>query len=466
MRKRSNIMLLESKENHIYVSIAGVLTLAMFVTIYNTALFASALLVLLAFMLLLKKPELALAILFNGTLIYFYAVYKLGYQTSTILTGLFYMFLGYSFVLAEMLLLTRKHIVFRVSVVDILFLLFFLLFFLSYFVFSTNNDYAYKKLIYAPLLAIIPYCGGRFLLSEKRLKNFFKYSVLVAIVLMIPVFYGLLFNPQLVQTTRFSMYYFENATNPILFGDTFAISILIIFVTMFERRKFYLKNLAILAIFGYFVFLSGSRGVIISLAVAGSVSLFIVSKTTLQTKLSVVFILLVLFGISYRAVPENLTDFYEYSISKAALQDTTSSVYLRVGLWQEAISNFIENPIFGIGMGNYKRTSNFPHNVILEVAAEFGILGLFIFLLLCFTTLRKATMFLKNMQLSHSHTLMKILLVLFIYTLTHTMFSGHIANHTKLYICMGAIVCLANIEINSDKLYTKNVPEVYDCESC
>lgn len=429
-------------------------------------LLALALLVLLTFLFLLKKPELALAILFNGTLIYFYAVYKLGFQTSKALTGGFYGFLICSFLLAEVLLLSKKNINFRLSLVDILFFIFFSLFFLSYLAFSLNNDYAYKKLTYAPFLAIMPYFGGRFLFSEKRINNFCKYCVFVAVLLMVPVFYEFFFTSLSSQRLRFSMYYFENATNPILFGDTFAISILIIFVTMFERRKFYLKNLALVAIFGYFVFLSGSRGVMISLALAGSVYLFIVSKTPLKTKLSVVFILLVLFGISYRAVPENLNDFYEYSVSRAALQDTTSSVYMRTVLWQEAISNFIENPFCGIGMGNFDSISLFPHNVILEVAAEFGIIGLFVFVLLCYTTVQKATEFLKNKQLSKSHMLMRLLLVLFIYTLTHAMFSGHIANHTKLYICMGAIVCLANLKINSDKLYTKNVPEVYDCESC
>ena len=427
---------------------------------HNIILFFAALLVLLTFMFLLKKPELALAILFNGTLIYFYAVYKLGYQTSTVLTGLFYIFLGYSFVLAEMLLLTRKHIVFRVSVVDILFLLFFLLFFLSYFVFPTNNDYAYKKLTYAPFLAIIPYCGGRFLLSEERIKNFCKYCVFVVVLLMVPAFYELFFTSLPSQRLRFSMYYFENATNPILFSDTFAVSILIIFVTMFEDRKFYLKKLFLIAIFGWFVLLGGSRGSIVSLVIATGFYLFIVGKVKSKTKLTSCFIFLVLVGIIYVLIPENLRNFYSYSISEAASQDTTSSVYMRIVQWQEAIRNFVENPFLGIGMGNFDSIAPFPHNIILEVAAEFGILGLFIFISLCYTVVRKATVFLKNKQLSKSHMLMRLLLVLFIYTLTHAMISGHIANQTKLYICMGTIVCLANLKISSGKLYTQDVVSI------
>jgi len=418
---------------------------------HNMILFAMLLVVLLGLTLFLKKPELALAFFFNGTLIYLYVVYKLGYQTNTAITGLFYTFLGYSCLLAEMLLLTNQQVTFRVSVVDVLFLSFFFLFFLSYFAFPANNDFAYKKLTYAPFLAIIPYFGGRFLFSEKRIKSFCKYCVFMAVLLILPAFYELFFTSLPSQRVRFSMFYFTGAAapeNPILFGNTFAIPILIIFVMMFEKRKYYLKNLALIAIFGYFVFLSGSRGVIVSFAVAGSFYLFIVSKTPLKTKLSVIFVFLVLFGISYMAVPDNIRDFYKYSISKAAFQDTTSSVYMRVVLWREAVTNFLENPFFGIGMGNFNGTSSYPHNLILEIAAEFGILGIIVFTLLVYTTIRKATVFIKNKQLSNSHTLMRLLLVLFIYSLTHAMFSGHIANQTKLYVCMGAIVCLANLKIN------------------
>jgi len=441
----------------------GVLSFKVLLTTHNIILFATPLVVLLGFILFLKKPELALALLFNGTLIYLYVVYKLGRQTNTTITALFYSSLGYSFLLAEMLLVARKQITFRVSVVDVLFLLFFSLFFLSYFAFSTDNDYAYKKLTYAPFLAIIPYLGGRLLLSKKRINNFCKYSVSVAVLLMIPAFYEFFFTSLSSQRVRFSMFYFTDATtsdNPILFGDTFAIPILIIFVTMFEARKFYLKNLALIAIFGYFVFLSGSRGVIVSFIVASSFYLFIVSRTPLKTKLLVILSLLVLVWIFYMLVPVNISDFYKYSISKAAFQDTTSSVYMRVALWQEAVINFIENPFLGIGIGNFNSKSPFPHNIILEVAAEFGILGLFVFILLCYATVRKAIMFLKNKQLSNSHMLMRLLLVLFIYTLTHAMFSGHIANQTKLYICMGLIVCLDNLKISSGNVTQKNIASV------
>jgi len=152
------------------------------------------------------------------------------------------------------------------------------------------------------------------------------------------------------------------------------------------------------------------------------------------------------FSVYKLFIPQRLDDFYKYSLSANARQDTTSSIQIRTSKWERAICDFAENPIIGVGTGNSDNRSGYPHNIVLEVAAEFGVLGLFVFALLCYTVVRKATIFLKNKQLSNSHMLMRLLLVLFIYMLTHAMFSGYIANHVCLYICMGLIVCLDNLQ--------------------
>jgi len=439
-----------TQKNYIYLLIAALIGLVVAAAVYDTTLFAAVVIVIIVFVIFVKNPELALAILFNGTLIYFYVVYKLGFQTSRTLTGGFYGFLAYSFLLAEVLLLSKKHINFRLSFVDILFLIFFSLFFLSYLAFSTDNDNAYSKIIYAPLLAIAPYLGARLLLSERRIKNFFKYSVFIAAMLMIPAFYEL-FTRFLAQRPRFSMYFFENANaakdNPILFGSTYATLLIIIFVWAFECARFRLRYFVPVAISAYFVLLSGSRGVMISFVAAIIFYLFVVSKKRLRTKIyASIFMLLMFFSVYKLFIPQRLDDFYKYSLSANARQDTTSSIQIRTSKWERAICDFAENPIIGVGTGNSDNRSGYPHNIVLEVAAEFGVLGLFVFALLCYTVVRKATIFLKNKQLSNSHMLMRLLLVLFIYMLTHAMFSGYIANHVCLYICMGLIVCLDNLQ--------------------
>lgn len=76
----------------------------------------------------------------------------------------------------------------------------------------------------------------------------------------------------------------------------------------------------------------------------------------------------------------------------ASLSKVQGTVYLRVVLWGAAINVFLENPIFGVGIGNYKVVSSLlpelrfnpvwyyikgfsTHNVVLQYLAETGIVG-------------------------------------------------------------------------------------------
>ena len=213
----------------------------------ENVLFLALLLGLTFFTFFVKSPELPLAIFFNGTFIYFYTVYKLGLETSSLMTGSFYGFLAFAYILGGVLLIAKRPQKFKLGAIDVLFICFFFLVFLSYFMFHTGSESAYKKITYAPLLVVAPYVGIRFLISEERIKKFFNYCVLVAAILIIPALYELFFNPIFAESGRFSMYMFpERGDNPILFGITFAILLIILFVWMLEQRKFKFKYLILM----------------------------------------------------------------------------------------------------------------------------------------------------------------------------------------------------------------------------
>ena len=134
------------------------------------------------------------------------------------------------YLLGGTLLIAKRQQKFKFGSIDLLFIFFFFLIFLSYLMFSTENINAYVKITYAPLLAILPYFGIRLLTSAKAIKRFFDYCVLVAAILIIPAFYELFFNPIFTKSRTFSMYVFEGGKdNPILFGITFAILLIILF---------------------------------------------------------------------------------------------------------------------------------------------------------------------------------------------------------------------------------------------
>lgn len=65
---------------------------------------------------------------------------------------------------------------------------------------------------------------------------------------------------------------------------------------------------------------------------------------------------------------------------------------IRLDLRREAVSAFLEHPLLGLGWGQFARRSSldYPHNLIFEVAAEMGSLGLLVLGLLLATCARRA----------------------------------------------------------------------------
>jgi len=412
----------------------------------ENVLFVALLVGLAFFTFFVKNPELPLAILFNGTFIYFYSVYKLGFETSRLMTAGFYGFLAFFYILGGVLLVAKRPQKFRFGSIDVLFICFFFLVFLSYFMFHTGSESAYRKITYAPLLVIAPYFGIRLLISEERIKKFFYYCVLVAAILIIPAFYELFFNPIFAEYGRFSMYMFsERGDNPILFGITFATLLMILFAWVLEQRKLKFKYLILIIPSMFLLLRSGSRGAVISFLVAMLFYINIIGRLRLKTKVYAgIFITLLILG-TYKFVPEAVSEFYRYTFTPEARVSEVSSIYYRITLWEGAINDFKTNPMLGVGVGNSVEGIGFPHNILLEVAAELGILGLLILIPMCYLTVKKAIKFIKRKENQNLNLLMKLSLTLFVYSLTEAMFSGYITNQTQLFMSMGLIVSLIKL---------------------
>lgn len=322
------------------------------------------------------------------------------------------------------------------------------------FTFYAENESAYRKLSYALPIVIAPYFGIRFLFSVKRIKKFFNYCIFVSAILIIPAFYELFFNPIFAEAKRFSMYIFEarngGEDNPILFGITFAILLLIVFFKTLEEKKYDLIHFILIIPSIYLLLLSGTRGPLISfLFTIIFYLLFLSNIRTISKIYIIVLIILLTLGI-YRYIPESTREFYLYSLRSEAQTDQFSSIYIRLTLWKEAIKDFIENPIIGVGVGNSGGGIGFPHNIFLEVAAEMGIIGLLILIPMFYLTIKRAVSYIKREQRFNMKVLMKLSFLLFIYFLIEAMFSGYISNQTNFFMSMGLISSLLNLKENGN----------------
>jgi len=173
--------------------------------------------------------------------------------------------------------------------------------------------------------------------------------------------------------------------------------------------------------------------------------LLIIGRLRFKTKVYAAILTALLILGAYKFISESTREFYQYTFTPEARLTEVSSVYQRVTMWEMAINDFKENPILGVGMGNSVGGGGFPHNIILEVSAELGILGLFIFLSMCYLTIKKAMRFIKREEKHELNLLMKLSLILFVYSLTEAMFSGYITNQTQLFMSMGLVVSVVSL---------------------
>lgn len=78
--------------------------------------------------------------------------------------------------------------------------------------------------------------------------------------------------------------------------------------------------------------------------------------------------------------------------SDPSVSNESGSIAGRQGAWEDAVAIFLSNPAIGVGVGNWQFNSaygelQYPHNLILELAAETGLVGLLPFvggLVACF----------------------------------------------------------------------------------
>lgn len=68
----------------------------------------------------------------------------------------------------------------------------------------------------------------------------------------------------------------------------------------------------------------------------------------------------------------------------APTEETETSTEVRLALFRAAWDMFLRNPIFGAGLGGFSREFHFlenpyPHNILLEFAAEMGVVGVIFF---------------------------------------------------------------------------------------
>lgn len=395
---------------------------------------------------LARRPELALALQFNGTIVYLYSMYSLGFQPQDVITGGMHLLLIVCYLSGGFLLFKRRP---KLMLMDLLLVLFFAWILVNHMLFSIGSSYALEKLRFAPALAIAPYFGARFLLSQERVNRFLQYSVLIPAVMTVPSFLEIA-TRQLMGQVRFTPFAFGQGQvgSPIVVGISFAIGLIILIVRLGEGvRKARKYHFILLPLFAYLVLVSGSRGVVISL-LAAILFYILFQVQRLKTALYVVVILGLILGAAWQFLPGVTASFYRTTFQYQP--GRLSTVYQRLYAWREATRNFLESPLWGIGFGNFrfwtgKATLTYPHNIILEIAAELGFIGVSVFAMMMAATLMVCLKHIKRAKNSTLARELRIVLVLFLFALAEAMFSAGLTSQIYLFVTTGLIWSLVSV---------------------
>ena len=171
---------------------------------------------------------------------------------------------------------------------------------------------------------------------------------------------------------------------------------------LFNKKKEKLIT-RILSLFGFLmafviILLTGSRGGLIGLVVV--LFFLIFSKIAIEKaslKILLVVVLALFFVLNFDKI--NIERFQ--SILNITSDYNVTSDTGRFSIWRSSMTLFLENPITGVGVCCFKKAIGLqkkkegkvgkwqsPHNSYVQILAEIGFIGFFVFLSLIFTSLR------------------------------------------------------------------------------
>jgi O-antigen ligase len=132
------------------------------------------------------------------------------------------------------------------------------------------------------------------------------------------------------------------------------------------------------------IYFNGSRGGFLT---ALSILLMHFGQNFKKAKIQLVLGVLLSIGI-FISAPMYMTQ----------VNDSEKSAYHRIEMWSEGYEMVIQNPVFGVGRGNFRNYTSklVAHNSAIEIMGETGLVGLFLWFGIIYMALKSVTAFIKE----------------------------------------------------------------------
>jgi O-antigen ligase len=255
---------------------------------------------------------------------------------------------------------------------------------------TPSNVYAFEKVGYLTILTFWPFLACAVIIGY-RTERFQRFVVVLTILSVwfsleaILAFVSSTIRGQQIEALGITYLGLGRVIGP-------AAIVLLVYGTAVETRK-WLRFLSVLLLGGFMIvlLLLGGRGPLLAAVLPVGLLFYYglelnLYRATVRVRRYVWPILLLVVAGGIAAVTfgssEVLTTIKRFIILFESLGD---SAEVRIRMYWDALRIWAENPVFGGGVGSWPVLAGFgdrkmyPHNMILEVLAEFGIFGLCLF---------------------------------------------------------------------------------------
>lgn len=283
----------------------------------------------------------------------------------------------------------------------------------------------------------------------------FKYLQTIAITISIIPFYFFLNSLIANNTIAVGEYYVSSSLNANYYGYLCFIGLSSLFLLR-SIKKSLIINISIISLFliaVYFSLIFASRGTIIIIVIQFIlyISIVISQKLNLFKRVLVFFTVLFFSLIIY----DSFIDTFDNSILIEKFQRLENVESKREYHYNKAIEIGLDNPIFGIGAGNYAvypkeiEFGSFSHNSFTEIFANFGFMGLILYLMIYVTLFLKILKNIKNNKYQNIEYGLNLILILFIMQLYSFLY--------VIYLDTAFMIILAIVFSASQYTYTNNI---------
>lgn len=362
--------------------------------------------------------------------------------------------LGINIFVALFVFIKKPPIFSKESLILLLIFLLFISFILLSFFWTPSHVYAHKKLLSFFCYGVWGYFAAAMIVSQSRLRCERYWQVVI--------FYSTIY--AVIALFDFTLSVVNHASFFKVLGGNYlgvsrvlGLAAIVALTSAFNNNgvsKWKHSRIAVSILFVFLMLVDGARGPLLAfLLVMFLFFLYRVIYIGVNKKNLLIFTFLLIIGLLLLFVffVPNISSIHTLSRLSVIFTEVGggTSASTRITLFMQAINIFNMHPLLGGGFGSFPVLCHlqdviaYPHNIVLELLAELGIIGFGLMVLLVFFTLK--FFYERNIKTDNNFL---IIILMFVFALVNSLISGDIVDNGLLFTSLGFMFYTSRKSIN------------------